>query len=167
MADSDPIDGLARRILTRLAVVLARVGGAAMVAAMIMTVAAVVAATAGRPILGDSEIIAFLVAVSIFGFFPYCHIRGGNVVVDVFTSGAPAGARRFLDGLMNALFALVAMTITWRLIVGGVSAFERGRRSMFLEIPDAWGYAVGAICLTLWSAIAVLVAWEKIRAREE
>ena len=47
------------------------------------------------------------------------------------------------------------------MIEGGLAAFERDRRSMFLQLPDWWGYAVGAVAMILWVAVCVFVAWER------
>ena len=134
-------------------------GGFALAAAMLVLVATVIGGAFGRPILGDSEIVELLVGIGVFAFLPYCQLRGSNVIVDFFTQPLPSRAKHLLDALMGLVFVLVAAVLTWRLIEGGVQAFERSRRSMFLQLPDWWAYAVGGVAMLLWIAVCVLTAW--------
>src|SRR5688572_29129716 len=116
---------------------------------MLVLVATVVGGAFGRPILGGSEIVELLVGVAVFAFLPYCQLRGANVIVDFFTQPLPKRAQHALDGLMGVVFIFVAAILTWRLVEGGLTAYERSRRSMFLQLPDWWGYALGAIAMVL------------------
>jgi TRAP-type C4-dicarboxylate transport system permease small subunit len=126
---------------------------------MLVLVATVVGAAFNRPILGDSEIVELLVGAAIFACLPYCQLRGANVIVDFFTQPLPMRARHWLDALMGVVFIFVAIVLAWRLAEGGLTAFERGRRSMFLQLPDWWGYVVGVIAMALWVAVCVLTTW--------
>lgn len=154
-------ESAARRLLMRACEGVALVGGAALLATMATMLVTVVGAAFNRPLLGDSEIVELLGGIVIFAFLPYCHLRGANVIVDFFTQPLPKAARDWLDALMNAAFAAVAALLTWRLIDGGIAAFDRDRRSMFLQLPDWWGYAVGAVAMILWVVVCVFVAWER------
>ena len=134
---------------------------------MLVLVATVVGAAFGRPILGDSEIVELLVGVAVFAFLPYCQLRGANVIVDFFTQPLPKRAQHALDALMGVVFIFVAAILTWRLIDGGLTAFERSRRSMFLQLPDWWGYALGAIAMVVWVGVCVLTTYVSLkRARQ-
>lgn len=134
---------------------------------MLVLVATVIGAAFGRPILGDSEIVELLVGVAVFAFLPYCQLRGANVIVDFFTQPLPKRAQHGLDALMGVAFILVAAILTWRLIEGGLTAYERSRRSMFLQLPDWWGYALGAIAMVVWVAVCVLTTYVSLqRARQ-
>lgn len=139
---------------------LALVGGAALVITMAVVMGSVVGAQFGKPILGDTEIVDQLTGILVFCFLPYCHLHGGNVMVDFFTRSLPKRANHFLDALMNAVFALVATVITWRLMVGGISAYTRDQRSMFLNLPEWVVYAVGSVASVLWITVILFVAWE-------
>jgi TRAP-type C4-dicarboxylate transport system permease small subunit len=132
---------------------LALLGGAAMLAAMLVLVATVIGGAFGRPILGDSELVELLIGIAVFAYLPYCQLRGSNVVVDFFSQPLSQRARDWLDALMGLIFVLVAIVLAWRLIEGGFSAWERSRRSMFLQLPDWWGYAIGGVALPLWIAV--------------
>jgi len=127
-----------------------------MLAAMLVLVATVVGGVFGRPILGDSEIVELLVGVAVFAFLPYCQLRGSNVIVDFFSQPLPLRARHWLDVVMGIAFIFVAAILTWRMIDGGLTAWERSRRSMFLQLPDWWGYVVGVVAMLLWIGVC---AW--------
>jgi TRAP-type C4-dicarboxylate transport system permease small subunit len=128
-------------------------GGIAMLAAMLVLIATVIGGAFGKPILGDSELVELLVGMAVFAFLPYCQLRGSNVIVDFFTQPLPLRARRWLDAVMGAAFIFVATVLTWRMAEGGLTAWERSRKSMFLQLPDWWGYAIGVAAMLLWIAV--------------
>jgi TRAP-type C4-dicarboxylate transport system permease small subunit len=152
-----------RQFLTRLCEAWGLIGGFALLGAMATMVITVAGAAFGSPLLGDSEIVELLGGVAVFTFLPYCHLRGANVLVDFFTKPLPERAKSWLDAAMNVVFALVALVLTWRLVEGGLGAYERSKRSMFLQLPDWWGYGVGALSMLLWIAVCLFVAWESMR----
>jgi TRAP-type C4-dicarboxylate transport system permease small subunit len=139
------------------------VGGAALLGAMAAMVVTVAGAAFGKPLLGDSEIVELLGGVAVFAFLPYCHLRGANVFVDFFTRPLSPRANAWLDAAMNLVFAAVAMVLAWRLAQGGLGAYERSKNSMFLQLPDWWGYALGTASMLLWIAVCLFVAWESMR----
>lgn len=142
------------------------IGGFALLGTMLTMIATVVGAAFGKPVLGDSEIVELLGGIGVFAFLPYCHLRGANVFVDFFTRPLPMKAKAWLDAVMNLIFAAVAVLLTWRLVEGGLLAYERSKRSMFLQLPDSWGYAIGALSMLLWVVVCLFVAWESTqRAR--
>lgn len=130
-----------RRVLERLADAFALAGGFILTAAILITVVSVVAARIGSPMLGVNEIVELSAGVAVAFFLPLCQLRGGNVIVDFFTQPLPDRGKAMLDAVMTAVFAVVAAVLAWRLIVGGIGAFDRGRASMFLSLPQWWGYA--------------------------
>jgi hypothetical protein len=69
--------------------------------------------------------------------------------------------RRRLDAAAAGLFAVVVVVLVWRMALGGIDAFLRGRISMFLQLPQWWGYAAVAAPAALWVACAVFVAVER------
>ncbi|MCL4773112.1 MAG: TRAP transporter small permease [Burkholderiaceae bacterium] len=157
-----------RRRLDRICGGVAMVGGAALVAVMMVTMASVIGAQFGKPILGDSEIVDQLTGVLVFAFLPYCHLHGGNVMVDFFTRPLPSRVNHALDAFMNLAFAIVAAVITWRLVIGGISAYARDQRTMFLNLPEWVIYAFGSTVSVLWVAVILYVGWEALRrARDD
>ena len=127
-----------------------------MLAAMLVLIATVIGGAFGKPILGDSELVELLVGMAVFAFLPYCQLRGSNVIVDFFTQPLPLRARHWLDVVMGAAFIFVAAVLAWRMAEGGLTAWERSRKSMFLQLPDWWGYAIGVAAMLLWIAVC---AW--------
>ena len=155
-----------RERLTRICEAWGLVGGAALLGTMATMIATVAGGAFGKPVLGDSEIVELLGGIAVFAFLPYCHLRGANVLVDFFTRPLPPRVNAWLDAVMNLAFAAVAVILTWRLVVGGIGVHERGKRSMFLQLPDEWGYAIGALSMVLWIVVCLFVAWESMqRAR--
>ncbi|UOM34239.1 TRAP transporter small permease [Acuticoccus sp. I52.16.1] len=147
-----------RRALAAVSEGFAVAGGLVVVVAILVTVVAVVAARLGSPILGHNEIVEMLVGVAIAFFLPWCQVRGANVMVDFFTARAPARVRAALDCVMEIAFTVVVAVLAWRLIVGGIDAHARGRTSMFLLIPQWWGYAPAALAMVLWSLVCAASA---------
>ncbi|MDC7784357.1 TRAP transporter small permease [Rhodoplanes sp. TEM] len=156
-----------RRTMEAACRAVALVGCVALVAVMLVVVASVLGSNLFRhPILGDTEIVDSLTGVVVFCFLPWCHLHGGNVIVDFFAKPLPRVVRDWLDVVMNLAFAVVAGVIAWRLMAGGLSAFTREQASMFLEIPEWWVYAVGSLTSVLWIVVILYVAYESVlRAR--
>lgn len=164
MSTDQPADGgAADRVLVRLSEAAALGGGAALLCAMAVLVVTVVGGAFNRPLLGDSELVELLCGIAVFAFLPWCQMRGANVIVDFFTQSAPQRLRDWLDALMGIVFTLVAGVLTWRLIDGGLSALARSKKSMFLQLPEWWGYAVGAAAMLLWVLVCAWTAYVKLR----
>ena len=126
---------------------------------MLVLVATVIGGAFGRPILGDSELVELLCGIAVFAFLPYCQLRGANVIVDFFSQPLPLRARHWLDAAMGLVFVFVAAILTWRLAEGGITAWERSRKSMFLQLPDWWGYVIGVLAMLLWVAVCAYTAY--------
>lgn len=152
----------ARSGLTRLSRLFAAVGGLCLTAAALFTVGAVLSAAGGAPLLGDTEIVELLAGAAVASFMPYCQMLSGHVAITVFTDRAPEGLRRAFDALAAVLFAALVLVLVWRMTLGAIDSFNRGRISMFLELPQWWGYAVALPSAVLWAAASVFVAAERL-----
>ena len=141
-------------------------GGAVLTAAALFIAAAVIAAGLGRPILGANEVVQLATGVAVASFMPWCQLRNGHIAVIVFTERAPALIRRLLDLTAALLTAVVASVVTWRLLIGGLESHARGRVSMFLEIPQWWGFAAVSLPTVLWAVAAGFVLIERLRGIE-
>lgn len=130
---------------------------------MLATLYSVIGARFDKPLLGDTEVVELLVGVAIACFMPYCHLRGANVIVDFFTMKLPPRARDSLDALMNVVFALIIAVLTWRLVEGAYDQWARQRVSMFLQIPQWWGFAMAAGACLLWTLTSLQVALDRLR----
>lgn len=159
-ADASP----ARRLLYGAAEKLAAFGGFALVGVVLVTLVSVIGGRFGRPLLGDSEIVELLCGIAVASFMPWCQIRGANVIVDFFTMKAPQRVRDFLDAFMYLLFAVIVAVLTERMIEGAWTQYERGRMSMFLQLPQWWGFAIAAAAGVLWVVVCAFTAYERWRA---
>lgn len=115
------------------------------------------------PILGDAEFAEMVCALSIFAFFPYCQMTAGNIVVDFFTAGLSQRRRDLFDGVCDLVFAAIWALLTWRMIVGGIDAFERAEVTMMLKLKLWWGYlgaSVGSVTLTV---TCCYTAWLRLK----
>jgi len=151
--------------IERLARAVAMAGGMLLVGVVGMTVISV----AGRylfnaPIPGDYEITELACGIAVFAFFPWCHIRNGNIVVDFFTSGVRPSRRAALDAVHSIVFTAVAGLITWRLFVGGVHKLGDGETTLFLGIPVHWAYFLAVLGAGMLTVVCVLVVSRRIRA---
>jgi TRAP-type C4-dicarboxylate transport system permease small subunit len=72
------------------------------------------------PIPGDYDIVGILCGCAIFAFLPYCQMVRGNVVVDFFTNRARDRVKSSLDAVGAALYLVVIVLFTWRLVYGAI-----------------------------------------------
>ena len=142
----------------------AMAGGLLLVGVMAMTVISVIGRYAfNAPIPGDYEITELVCGVAVFAFFPYCHIRNGNIVVEFFTARLSARRNTMLDTVHNFAFTVVAGLITWRLFVGGMHKLADEETTLFLDIPIHWGYFPALLGAGLLTAVCVWVLWRHLR----
>lgn len=121
----------------------AAIGGAVLVAMMLMTVASVVRRTVlGAPIPGDFELVELGSAVAIFCFLPWCQVSGGNVLVDFFTSKSSPRGNHLLEAAGDLLYLLIAALLAWRLFHGAAEMREYGEQTMVLRVPLWWSFPV-------------------------
>ena len=171
---------------------LAYVGGAVLVALAVMTVISIIGrALVGfglRPIKGDFEMVEAGCAIAIFSFLPWCQMRRGHVTVDIFISRLSDRAKAVLGLIGDALLAVAAYIILWRLWVGfgekfpyggdGMrSALGMGSKPFFvettyeLELPIWIPYAAAIIGAGMFFLVAVYSVWRAlnwvIEGREE
>jgi TRAP-type C4-dicarboxylate transport system permease small subunit len=153
-----------RRLLERWSEWCAAAGGFALLLVMLVTLVSVIGSSVfGKPLLGDTEIVELLIGMAIACFMPYCQMRGSNVIVDFFTMKVSERGKAGLDAVMTLAFAIIVAILSERLIEGAVIQYERDRVSMFLRLPQWWGYAVASIASVLWTAVTFYTAWESLR----
>ncbi|SBS35332.1 Tripartite ATP-independent periplasmic transporters, DctQ component [Marinomonas spartinae] len=134
----------ANPVLTWVSRYLAILGGLIMMALAIMVVASIL----GRlffqtSVTGDYELVEMGLGISIFCFLPYCHLKKGHVVVDIFTASASPRTLLWLAILSDCLMCFVAAVLTWRLALGGLDAYDYFDYTMILQLPNWIVYAVG------------------------
>ena len=169
------------RVMDAIARAFAIIGGAVLLALILMTCASVagraintilhsdpvqatmggladaILATGVGPILGDFEVVESGIAFAIFAFIPLCQITGGHATVDVFTSAFPTRVNRLIQMVADILFALVLILIAWRLYEGMQDKLRYGETTFMLQIPVWWSYAA-SLAAAVAAASGVYVA---------
>ncbi len=143
----------------------AMAGGLLLIGVMAMTVISVIGRYVfNAPIPGDYEITELVCGVAVFAFFPYCHIRNANIVVEFFTVRLSPRRKTMLDTVHNFAFTIVAGLIAWRLCIGGLHKLADEETTLFLNIPIHWGYFPALLGACLLTAVCVWVLYRHLRA---
>ena len=109
----------------------------------------------GQTVPGDFELVGLATGAAVGLFMPWCQLRRGNIVVDVFTARCPhrlkAGLDRFGALLLGLSFALLA----WRAALGCLNAWQTHAATMLLGVPEWPAYASMAPGFALTALIAL------------
>lgn len=140
-------------------------GGTLLTVAAIFAVSAIGLDAAGSPVLGDTEVMEFAAAAAVASFLPWAQMRDAHVKITVFTSRLPRPVLAAIDTFARLAFAVVATVLAWRLVVGGLDAFDRSRMTMFLQLPLWWGYLAAAVPMLFWVAVTWFLAAEALAGR--
>jgi TRAP-type C4-dicarboxylate transport system permease small subunit len=154
-----------RGALARLSNLSAMLGGTLLTGIALMSVYSVFMRNAlGKPIQGDFELVQVACAASIAAFMPLCHLKGGHIIVDFFTTKASPLTRARLDAvgalLLGAVFALLA----WRTGAGALDAYRNDESSMMMGFPLWIGYAAMVPSLILAAVIGLLDGVQRMKA---
>lgn len=107
---------------------------------------------------GYEDFVSLAISGAALMFFPYCQLRRGHVVVDLFASAFPLPLVRFLDRLWLVVTALLAFFLLYWMTNG---MFETRDDSVLTPVLG-WAqwpfYIPGIISLFLWGLIAGLQA---------
>lgn len=170
---------MARRIdaaVGWLAWAMAMLGGLALMAVMLSTVASV----AGRaaiplglgPVPGDYELVEVGTAFAVAAFLPWCQWRRGHVTVDIALGPLGPRVNAWVDVTANLLMTLGAGLLTWRMALGLRDKMGDGfyvETTFILQFPVWWGYAAalsGLVAFTLVSAWTVARSVREATGRE-
>lgn len=146
-------------ILDRLAKLFAILGGLVMVVITFITTYSIL----GRwlfnsPLLGDTELVEFAMAMAVAAFLPICQWRGGNIIVDFFTTGASERTRDGLDRFGALSIAVMTGLLAWRSTLGGIGQKADGSVTMLMQLPEWVAYAVMVPPIALTAVIALYTA---------
>lgn len=115
---------------------IATLGGLAFVGLVIMSLISIVGRKLfSMPVPGDMEVLMMVAAGASAAFFAYCHLVGGDVKVDFFTSKAHPRTILLLDTIASLLVGLFGALIAWRNAVGAFSLREAEETSAILGWP--------------------------------
>lgn len=139
-------------------------GGAVFVALVAMSVASIVGRKlAAAPVPGDVEVLQMAAAFACATFFAYCHLNGGDVKVDFFTSKLPPRVVRRLDAAGSLLYALVGAALAWRTAVGALGMREAQETSVILGWPVWVAQALMVPGFVLMAAAGLYMAGVHLR----
>lgn len=124
------------RALGRTSLALAIIGvGIICALAAMLCVTIVARKLFGWQVTGDYELVQVFAAVSMSMLFPWCHLTGGNVIVDLLTAGLPHNVNRFLDRVGSLLLGLMALVLAWRTGLLVEQTLARGTFTPLLAWP--------------------------------
>lgn len=134
-------------------------GGIVVVAIALTTTGSVLARWAfDTPLLGDTEVVEFGMAIVVACFLPLCQWRSGNIIVDFFTTGASAATRGLLDRIGALLVGLMLALVAWRSAAGAIDQHRYGAVTMLLQWPEWIAYAAMAVPTALAALMALYTA---------
>ena len=153
-----PTDPVGRTLLLS-ARVFALLGGIIMVGLAGMVVASVL----GRwlfsaPVFGDFEMVGMGTAIAVFLYLPYCHMRRGNVIVDLFLSRTPKRLQIFFDVIGSVALATIASMLCWRMAVGGLETLETNETTYILALPLWWAFPFCVLAMGLLALCCLYTA---------
>ena len=117
----------------------------------------------GKPILGDYELVQVMSAAAVAMALPYCQLVRGHVIVDFFTTRAPARVNRTLDLVAMLLLAGIAFVVGWRVARGMVDLHRTGDASMLIGFPTWVAYVPMTASFVLLGFAALLVARDDLQ----
>ena len=158
-ADDHPVG----RILYQTSYYAALFGGFLMVGLAAMVVVSVAGRwSIAKPIYGDFEMVAMGTAIAVSLFLPYCHLKRGNVIVDLFMAWAPARVQSFLDILGSLALAVIAGMLTWRMYHGLLGVQQYNDTTYILALPLWWAFPFMIFAFGLLTASCLYTAYQDV-----
>jgi TRAP-type C4-dicarboxylate transport system permease small subunit len=157
-----PASSPVSRSISTLAAMSAIFGGTVLVGLALMVCASVALRASGfNPIQGDFELLQVGLAISVGTFLPWCHLKGGNIIVDFVTARASRRSQRRLDAIAGILVALMMALVAWRAGAGALAAKASGEVTMIRGFPLWISYLLMTPGLALTSLVALDVSWRR------
>lgn len=152
------------KLLGKLASLCAILAGVLLTVITLMTCLSVLGRnTTGTTLVGDFELTGVAAGAAVALFLPWCQLQRGNIIVDFFTSRASARTNAALDRLGALVLGLCMALLTWRTVLGGLSAWTTQSTSMMLGFPEWITYTFMVPPLALTACIAL---WQALRGFE-
>ena len=124
------------RLLYSIAYLLAFLGGLILVIVILVNVISIISRIIlSNPLVGDFELVKIGSAIAIASFFPICHLKKGNVIVDFITANLNFKKIYFLDALSSFVYGIISFFFTWRMIYGAKDMFKYSEETMLLQFP--------------------------------
>jgi TRAP-type C4-dicarboxylate transport system permease small subunit len=158
------------RVLGRTSLVLAIVGVLIICGLAAMLCVTIVARKLlGWQVTGDHELVQISAAVSMSMLFPWCHMTGGNVIVDLLTAGLPRHVNRALDRIGSLLLGVMALVLAWRTGLLVEQTLARGTFTPLLAWP-VWipqALMIPGLLLTFVIGVYLAVVPRAIQLRDD
>jgi TRAP-type C4-dicarboxylate transport system permease small subunit len=156
------------RIVSRLALASAWLGGAALVGLILLTCASIVGRALSAfglgAVEGDYEMVEAGIGFAVFAFLPIAQLKAEHATVDLFTSRMSPAANRVILAVWEVLAALILALLAWRLYEGTRMKLENGETSFLLQFPVWWGYAACLLPAVIAVIVAIWSAYDRSRA---
>jgi TRAP-type C4-dicarboxylate transport system permease small subunit len=109
-------------------------------------------------IRGDFELVEAGMAFCIFAFLPWCQISGGHAVVEILTNRLPGPANKAVIFLSEVLFAVALVVIARQLELGFERKLRSGQTTALLQMPIWWAYGACLVGAGLAAMMSIYVA---------
>ena len=154
------------RWVGRTAFFMALIGGAVLIALIIVTIVSVT----GRalipfglgPVPGDFELVEAGTAFAVFAFLPWCHFNRGHAEVELFTMRFSQTTNRLIDFVADCLVLAVSALIAWQHYLGTVSKMSYGETTFILQFPIWWAYMASLIGTVAMVIVAVYCVFRSL-----
>lgn len=160
------------RLLARLADLFALIGGAIIVAIVLVTTvnagafmldrAAALFDTDISGLPGYEDFVRLAISAAALMFFPYCQVKRGHVAVDLFMARAPRLVRAAIDRMWLLVTAGLAAFFAWWMMLGLLEKRADGVVTGVLGWPEWPFYLPGIAALILWALIALFQATDEV-----
>ena len=128
------------------------IGGAALIALMILATCNVILRIFKIPFSGAYEIVSFLGAIVTAFALGYTQRNKDHIVVDILSEKFPLGVKRIVNAFSYFAITLFFAVVSWQTFVWGMKIRESGELSETLKIiyhPFVFGVSLGFAILAV------------------
>lgn len=150
--------GSVRRVITAWALL----GGAVLLAVVLMDTWSVIGNNVGRPFPAYFELTEVGVAIAAFAFLPYCQMTGANVTADIFTARLHPRGIAFLAAVASLLMLAFAAVLLVQMFSGMLLTRADGQTTAILQFPHWIAYLPCLVSLALLVLACVITLIDAI-----
>ena len=112
-------------------------------------------ATGIGSISGIYDLIEIWTSTAIFAVLPYCQLMKDNVIVDVILNRFSVRVKAICDAIGSAVFVLIGILLTWRLIYGGFDMYTNNESFTTIGFPRWLSFPYATLCMLLLIAVCI------------
>ena len=125
-----------RKVANPLSYMIVSVGAVILTAMMLFVAAAVIMRYIfNNPILGDLEVVEFMMVGLVSFSLAYCAVMKGHVGVTFVVERLPYRAQRIMSVLMNLVTLSFVLMISWYSLEQAVVLWTRGEATIIFKVP--------------------------------